>query len=308
MKFPLIFVLGPTGVGKTEIAIRLAQQVDAEIVSLDSRQLYRQMNIGTAKPTPEQRDIVPHHLIDCVDIDQPFSVADYQHLADGVILQIQERGRHILVVGGAGLYFRALVDGLFPGPGADNTIRERLKREGDEKGTVALHKRLLQCDPKSAARIHPNNLIRVIRALEVYELSGNPISELQGQWKNSGTRYAFRAFGLNMPRETLYERIEKRVDKMIADGLVEEVKKILDRHYVRDCVALQSFGYKEIFDYLDGKLGLEDAIALLKQNTRQFAKRQLTWFRGDPRIEWIDLSQFVWMDQIVNNLLEQITA
>ena len=278
--------------------------MNAEIVSLDSRQLYRQMNIGTAKPTPVQREAIPHHLIDCVDIDQPFSVADYQRLGDEVLADIRERHRAALVVGGAGLYFRALVDGIFPGPRADFAIRERLRREATENGVLRLHERLHQCDPASAARIHPNNMVRTIRALEVYELTGKPISELQVQWKNTDARYEFRAFGLNMSRGELYNRIEVRADRMMAVGLVNEVKSILYAGYSSDCVALRSFGYKEIINYLDGKLTLVEAVALLKQNTRQFAKRQLTWFRGDSRIEWIDLSLFTSPDDVVNRLME----
>jgi tRNA dimethylallyltransferase len=305
MNSPLIFILGPTAIGKTEIAIRLAQQIDAEIVSLDSRQLYRQMNIGTAKPTPAQQEAIPHHLIDCADIDQHFSVADYQRLGDAAFADIRKRHRRVLIVGGAGLYFRALVDGLFPGPGADFAIRERLRREAEESGELTLHERLHQCDPDSAARIHPKNMVRVIRALEVYELTGKPISEHQAQWEGSGVRYEFRAFGVDMPRENLYNRIEARVDRMIAYGLIEEVKQILDAGYSPDCVALHSFGYKEIINYLGGHLTLFEAVALLKQNTRQFAKRQLTWFRGDSRIEWRNRSLCTSIDDLVSNLLEK---
>ena len=304
MKPPLICIVGPTAVGKTEIAIQLAQQLDAEIVSLDSRQIYREMDIGTAKPTPDQRRAIPHHLIDCVDVDQPFSVAEYQRLADVTIAEIGERGKQPMAVGGAGLYFRGVIDGLFDGPGADAEIRAKLQREADEHGNVALHERLRQCDPEAADRVHPNNLVRVIRALEVYELTGKPISALQQQWRMEESRYPFRAFGLDMPREVLYRRIEDRVDLMVTAGLIEEVKGLLDRGYPRNCVAMQSFGYKELIDYLDGVRTLDEAIALLKQNTRRFAKRQLTWFRNDPRIEWIDISQFASMEGIVDNLLE----
>jgi tRNA dimethylallyltransferase len=303
MKSSLICIVGPTAVGKTEIAIQLAQHLDAEIVSLDSRQIYRGMDIGTAKPTPDQRQAVPHHLIDCVDVDQPFSVAEYQRLADTAIAEIRERGKRTMAVGGAGLYFRGIIDGLFDGPGADAEIRAKLQREADEHGNVALHERLRRCDPETANRVHPNNLVRVIRALEIYELTGKPISSLQQQWKMNEPRYLFRAFGLNMPREVLYRRIEERVDRMVEAGLIEEVKGLLDQGYPRNCVAMQSFGYKELIDYLDGKRTLDEAIALLKQNTRRFAKRQLTWFRNDPRIEWLDTSQFSSIDGIVDNLL-----
>ncbi len=303
MKSPLICIVGPTAVGKTEIAIQLAQHLDAEIVSLDSRQIYRGMDIGTAKPTPDQRGAVPHHLIDCVDVDQTFSVAEYQRLADTAIEEIRGRGKRTMAVGGAGLYFRGIIDGLFDGPGADAETRSKLQREADEHGNVALHERLRRCDPETANRVHPNNLVRVIRALEIYELTGKPISSLQQQWKMNEPRYPFRAFGLNIPRETLYQRIEERVDRMVEAGLIEEVKGLLDQGYPRNCVAMQSFGYKELIDYLDGKRTFDEAIALLKQNTRRFAKRQLTWFRNDPRIEWLDTSQFSSIDGIVDNLI-----
>ena len=303
MKSSLICIVGPTAVGKTEIAIQLAQHLDAEIVSLDSRQIYRGMDIGTAKPTLDQRGAVPHHLIDCVGVDQPFSVAEYQRLADTAIAEIRERGKPAMAVGGAGLYFRGIIDGLFDGPGADAEIRSKLQREADEHGNVALHERLRRCDPETADRVHPNNRVRVIRALEVYELTGKPISVLQGQWKTNEPRYPFRAFGLNIPRETLYQRIEERVDRMVEAGLIEEVKGLLDQGYPRNCVAMQSFGYKELIDYLDRNRTLHEAITLLKQNTRRFAKRQLTWFRNDPRIEWLDTSQFSSIDGIVDNLI-----
>ena len=303
MKSPLICIVGPTAVGKTEIAIQVAQRLDAEIVSLDSRQIYRGMDIGTAKPTLDQRGTVPHHLIDCVEIDQPFSVAEYQRLADVAITEIHRRGKRTMTVGGAGLYFRSIIDGLFDGPGADAEIRAKLQREADEHGNAALHERLRQCDPEAADRVHPNNLVRVIRALEIYELTGKPISTLQGQWKKNEPRYPFRAFGLNMAREMLYRRIEDRVDRMVEAGLIEEVKWLLDQGYPRNCVAMQSFGYKELIEYLDGNRTLDAGIALLKQNTRRFAKRQLTWFRNDPRIEWIDISEFPSMEGIVDNLL-----
>ena len=303
MKLPLICIVGPTAVGKTEIAIQLARHLDAEIVSLDSRQIYRGMDIGTAKPTLAQQQAVPHHLIDCVNVDQPFSVAAYQRLADVAITEILERGKRAMAVGGAGLYFRGIIDGLFDGPSADAEIRAKLQREADEHGNIALHQRLRQCDPETADRVHPNNLVRVIRALEVYELTGKPISAFQGQWQKNEPRYPFRAFGLNIPRQALYRRIENRADQMVEAGLIEEVQSLLAQGYPRNCVAMQSFGYKELIDYLDGKRTFDEAVALLKQNTRRFAKRQVTWFGNDPRIEWLDLFRFSSMEEIADNLL-----
>ncbi len=288
MTSELLCLLGPTAVGKTEIAIQLAQRLNAEIISVDSRQIYRQMDIGTAKPTPEEQRAARHHLIDCVDISEAFSVADYQSLVDVAITDIQNRDKQVLLVGGAGLYFRAIVDGLFEGPGADPSLRKRLEEEAAQFGVDTLHKRLQTCDPESAERIHPNNLVRVIRALEVYELTGTPMSELQQQWHPEKQRYPFIAFGLTMPRALLYRRIEQRVDVMLANGLVAEVESLLAAGYARDSVALQSFGYRELIAYLDGNFTYLEAISQLKQNTRRFAKRQLTWFRKDTRIEWLD--------------------
>ena len=303
MEARLLCLLGPTAIGKTGIAIQLAQRLNAEIVSVDSRQIYRQMDIGTAKPTAEEQQAARHHLIDCVDISQPFSVADYQSLADTAISDIQNRGKQVLLVGGAGLYFRAIVDGLFEGPGADPSLRERLEREAAQRGVDVLHERLRACDPVAADRIHPNNIVRVIRALEVYELTGIPMSEHQQQWHPEKQRYPFIAFGLTMPRALLYRRIEQRVDVMLANGLIAEVESLLAAGYARETVALQSFGYRELITYLDGECTYLEAVQQLKRNTRRFAKRQLTWFRKDTRVEWIDRES---TPDVVTNLLKKI--
>ena len=303
MKPRLLCLLGPTAVGKTEIAIHLAQHLNAEIISVDSRQIYRQMDIGTAKPTLQEQRAARHHLIDCADISEPFSVADYQTLADRAIADIQQRGRHVLLVGGAGLYFRAVVDGLFEGPGADMALRARLEQEALLHGRGVLHERLTACDPISAARIHPNNIVRVIRALEVYALTGTPLSELQQEWHQESQRYPFVAFCLTMPRPALYRRIEHRVDVMLANGLVGEVESLLAAGYSRESAALRSFGYRELITYLDGTCTYMEAVAQLKQNTRRFAKRQLTWFRKDDRLEWVDRCA---IGDVARYLLERI--
>ena len=305
MKSKLLCLLGPTAVGKTEISIQLSQRLNGEIVSVDSRQIYRQMDIGTAKPTLKEQQAAPHHLIDCVDITQSFSVADYQTLADAAIIDIQNRSKQVLLVGGAGLYFRAIVDGLFQGPAADPSFRKRLEQEALQQGIDTLHNRLRACDPESAERIHPNNLTRVIRALEVYELTGTPMSEHQQQWHQDNQRYPFIAFGLTMPREILYRRIEQRIDIMLANGLIAEVESLLAEGYSRDTFALQSFGYKELIAYLDGKCTYIEAIEQLKQNTRRFAKRQLTWFRKDKRIRWIDRES---TPDVVGYIMEEIES
>ncbi len=284
----LLCILGPTAVGKTEIAINIALNINAEIVSVDSRQIYRKMDIGTAKPTPEQLKLVPHHAIDCIDPDQYFSVADYQSIADKAISDIEKRGKVPLLVGGSGMYFRAIVDGLFEGPNADKELRKKLKKEAELFGVQYLYERLKSVDPRSANKIHHNDLIRIIRALEVFELSGNRISDLQQQWNSPDPRYKFVAFGLNRPRDELYERIETRIDKMMSDGFLDEVRSLTN--YDRNLPSMNCLGYKELLAYLDGKYSLESAIELIKRNTRHYAKRQITWFKKDVRIKWIDLS------------------
>lgn len=273
--------------GKTELALRIAPRIDGEIVSVDSRQVYRCMDIGTAKPTPEQLKLVPHHMIDCVMPDDPFSAADYQRGADEAIYQIRQRGNVPMLVGGSGLYFRSVVDGLFDGPQADTAFRQKLRREAEQSGVQHLYDRLRAVDPEAAENIHHNDLMRIIRALEVYEKSGKRISELQRQWERDKARYRFAAFGLVRPRDELYERIEARVDRMMAEGLLDEVRSL--SKYSRDLPSMNCLGYKELLGYLDDKYDLDEAVRLIKQNTRRFAKRQLTWFRKDKRIKWIDL-------------------
>lgn len=284
----LLCILGPTAVGKTELALSIADRIGGEIISVDSRQIYRYMDIGTAKPTPEQLNLVPHHMIDCVTPDETFSVADYQKGADRAIEEIHQRGKVPMLVGGSGLYFRAVVDGIFQGPQADTSFRHELRQEAEELGIQHLYNRLESVDPEAAARIHHNDLIRIIRALEVYEKSGKRISELQKQWKHSEPRYDFAAFGLTRPRSELYKRIEARVDQMMTQGLLDEVRSL--SKYSRDLPSMNCLGYKELFSFLDGQCDLDEAIRLIKRNTRRFAKRQLTWFKKDKRIRWIDLS------------------
>ncbi len=284
----LLCILGPTAVGKTELALRIATRLDGEIISVDSRQIYCNMDIGTAKPTPDQLRTVPHHMINCVMPDEPFSAADYQRGADEAICQIRQRGNVPMLVGGSGMYFRALVDGLFDGPQADPALRQKLRQEAEELGIQHLYSRLETIDPEAAEKIHHNDLMRIIRALEVYEKTGKRISELRQQWGSGKSRYELAAFGLTRPRHELYERIEKRVDQMMAEGLLDEVRSLSG--YARDMHSMKCLGYKELFSFLDGQCDLDEAVQLIKQNTRRYAKRQLTWFRKDSRIEWIDLS------------------
>ncbi|MEW5762386.1 MAG: tRNA (adenosine(37)-N6)-dimethylallyltransferase MiaA [Bacillota bacterium] len=286
---PLVVICGPTAVGKTEVGILVARRLGGEVVSADSMMVYRGMNIGTAKPTVEERQGVPHHLIDIVDPDTPFSVALYQHLAEKSIAAIHARGRLPLLVGGTGLYIRSVVDPYRFVAGPDPALRRRLMEEARLEGPEALHARLAAVDPVAAGRIHPHNVRRVIRALEVYHQTGKPISSFQDAGRETASKYLLWMFGLTMPREKLYRHIEERVDRMLAAGLVEEVQNLLKRGYRRHQVSMQALGYKEIAAYLEGELSLEEAVRLLKRNTRRFAKRQFTWFRRDPRIRWLDV-------------------
>jgi tRNA dimethylallyltransferase len=288
----LVAVVGPTASGKTAAAHELAKRAGAEIISADSMAIYRGMDIGTAKPTLEERQEVPYHLVDVVDPDEVFTVADYQDCAVEAIEDIIARGRLPVIAGGTGLYIRAVIDGLnIPASGIDPELRARLKQEADEKGGERLHKRLAEVDPVTAKRLHPNDVKRIIRALEVYEQSGRPMSEIVEETKPKAPRYPGAIlYGLTMDREKLYHRIEDRIDEQIERGLVEEVRQLLDSGYDVDLPAMQGLGYKEIAAYLKGESDLNSAIQTLKQSTRRFAKRQYTWFRADKRIRWIDVN------------------
>lgn len=283
----LLAVVGPTAIGKSEVALALAELFDGEVVSADSMQVYRGMDIGTGKLPPEERRGIPHHLIDVVDPQETFNVAEYQRRALAAIADIRGRGRLPLLVGGTGLYFRAVVrEFLFPGPGSDPDLRAKLAAEAESLGSPELHRRLKDVDPVAAERIHPNDRRRIIRALEVYTLTGRPISEYQKA--RLEPRFDLLCVGLTASRESLYRRIEARVDKMVAMGLVDEVRQLVERGLESWLTAVQALGYKEFFPHLRGEEELATAVARLKQETRRYAKRQLTWFRREPDVQWLD--------------------
>ncbi len=289
MKTKLVVILGPTGVGKSEVAIDAALDVGGEVVNADSQLVYRQMDIGTAKPSLAARRGVPHHLIDIVDPDEDFNVARYRELALMVIGNVTAREKKPIVCGGSGLYLRALLQGIFVGPGRDTAIRERLEEEADASGLGALHVRLREIDPEAALRIHPNDRHRIVRALEVHEATGRTISEWQKEHGFQERAFDILKIGLNRDRKALYELIDRRTDEMMKAGLVGEVERLLERGYGLDLPALQSIGYKQIGVYLRGAVSLEEAVALIKRDSHHLAKRQLTWFRADKEIRWFDM-------------------
>lgn len=300
---PLVVIVGPTAVGKTAISVEVAKRIGGEIVSADSMQVYRYMDIGTAKPTEEERQGVPHYMIDIVDPAEPYSVALYQVEARRHIKEIWERGKVPLLVGGTGLYVRSVIDPFhFAGAGVDETFRRKMYQEAKEKGPLAVHQRLLEVDPETAARIHPHNLKRVIRALEIYHLTGRPMSRLLQEMKGECPPYQLAVYGLTMEREKLYRRIEARVDKMLEMGLVDEVRSLLERGYRPSLTSMQGLGYKEIAAYLRGLSTFKEAVYLLKRNTRRFAKRQFTWFKKDKRICWIDVGKYSSIMEVVQEI------
>jgi len=287
----VLVIVGPTGVGKTQISLKLADILDGEVVSLDSRQVYKYMDIGTAKPTKKEMKKVAHHLIDIVYPDEKFTAADYGKKAREVIREIIERGKQPIVVGGSGLYLKALTKGFFKGPKGDEKLRERLKEEGSKLGPYHLFEKLKEVDPKAAQRIHPNDLVRIIRALEVYELTGKPITSLQEKGDYEPFEMDFIKVGLSLDRKKLYERIDLRVEKMISEGFLDEVKGLKERGYSSELKAFKSVGYQELFSCLEGKIDLPSAVVSIKLKTHHYAKRQLTWFRKDKEIKWLDVEK-----------------
>jgi len=287
----VVVIAGPTAVGKTAVAIELASMVGGEIVSADSMAVYKGMDIGTAKPTAEEQARVGFHLIDVADPSRSFSVGEFQRLAQQAIDECIDRNPPAIVVGGSGLYVRAAIDGLDESmPEADAEFRQKLNEQARTHGNEWVHAKLAEVDPKSAELIHPNNLKRVIRALEIHQATGVPASVAFELDSRRARRYPdARFFGLTMDRNELYARIDKRVDAMIDAGLTEEVSRLLAGGVDETLTSLQGLGYKEIASYLRGELGLEEAVDLIRKNTRRFAKRQYTWFKADPRIEWIDV-------------------
>ncbi|HVS35633.1 MAG TPA: tRNA (adenosine(37)-N6)-dimethylallyltransferase MiaA [Gemmataceae bacterium] len=278
------FILtGPTGAGKSALALTLAERLDAEIVCMDSMTLYRGMDIGTAKPSSDDRRRVPHHLLDILDPWESASAAWWLRRAADCCRNIENRGRRVLFVGGTPLYLKALLHGLFDGPPADQELRRRLAEDAERLGPSALHARLAEVDPAGAARLHPNDVRRVVRALEVWQLTGRPISAWQTQWQGQKESSLSRpVLYLDPPRRQLYDRIDARVQRMIADGLVGEVRSLRQAPRPLSREAAQALGYKELFDHFDGRVGLAETIVRIQTRTRRFAKRQLTWFHHLP--------------------------
>ena len=281
-------ILGPTAVGKTDVAIRLAERWGGEIISADSSAVYRGLDIGSAKPTPDEQRRVRFHLIDVADPSEVFTAARFRELALQAIADIQARGKRVLIVGGTGLYLRVLLHGfsLAPPP-ADPEVRARWKAEVERVGAPALHARLQQIDPIAAARIHPNDAVRITRALEVYEMTGVPISQWQ---RRAEAELPAIKVGLTMPREQLYARIDQRVDKMIAQGMLQEVQTLLQNGYNPEQPALKGLGYRHLIGYLQGRFSWDEAVRLWKRDTRRYAKRQMTWFRKEPGVHWVNAS------------------
>jgi tRNA dimethylallyltransferase len=289
-----LVLTGPTGSGKTQLGIELAQHLGAEIVSMDSMALYRGMDIGTAKPTPAERATVPHHLIDVLDPWESASVAWWLERAAECCRDVECRGKRILFVGGTPLYLKALQCGLFEGPPADHALRQQLEEEAARSGSAHLHARLAAVDPTSAQRIHANDVRRMVRALEVFTLTGKPLSAWQTQWERALNVNENAVLWLDMPRAELYERINRRVEGMFAAGFVEEVRRLRALRWSRE--AAKALGYREVCEYLDGRLDLTATVALVQLRSRQFAKRQLTWFRHLPgcRPTSRELTQTLW--------------
>ena len=295
MKKPLIVLTGPTAVGKTSLSISLAKAVNGEIISADSMQVYKGMDIGSAKIRKEEMQGVTHYLVDILEPEEEFHIVKFQELAKAAMEEIYAKGKIPILVGGTGFYIQAVTRDIdFTQAEQETSYRKELEQFAKEKGAEYLHEKLREVDSKSAENIHANNVKRVIRALEFYHQNGTPISEHNEEQKQQTSPYNLAYFVLTAPREILYERIDRRVDQMMEEGLLEEVKSLRERGCHRGMVSMQGLGYKEILAYLEGEYPLEEAVRILKRDTRHFAKRQLTWFRREQDVIWVDKEQFHW--------------
>jgi len=306
MNSKILIIAGPTAVGKTGLSLNLAKKLNnVEIISADSRQVYKYMTIGTAKPTPEELATVPHHFIDIKDPDEYYSAGKFGREARRTIARLLNENKIPIVVGGSGLYIRALVDGFFEKPVFDQQIKARLKAEIKSHGLEVLFERLKQVDPISAEKLHPNDRHRIVRALEVYELTGEPLSAFQNQ-DSQQADFEPIFVGLTRDRKRLYQIIEHRVDQMIEQGLVDEVFQLKKMGYDSNLNSMQTVGYREVFEYLDQKISFDEMARLIKQRSRNYAKRQMTWFRKDERIKWFDVDQYADLNMLYDEILQTI--
>lgn len=302
---PLVILTGPTAVGKTKLSIDLAKRINGEIISADSMQVYRHMDIGTAKITPEEMDGITHYLVDEFEPDDEFNVVKFKDYAKKAISEIYSKGKLPIIVGGTGFYIQAVLKDIdFTENDADTPYRKELEEFARVEGAIKLHDMLKQCDKKAAEAIHPNNIKRTIRAIEYYKLTGEPISRHNEEQSRNESPYQFAYFVLINEREILYENINLRVDKMLDDGLVKEVAWLKEQGYDRSLVSMQGLGYKEIYAYLEGECTLEEAIYMLKRDTRHFAKRQLTWFKREQDVIWLSKSDYGSEEDILATMLE----
>jgi tRNA dimethylallyltransferase len=301
----VLIIVGPTASGKSGTALSIAQKYSGEIISCDSMQVYRGFDIGTDKPSGDARKSVPHHLIDLIEPEEQFSAADFARRAVSEAEKIVQRGHLPIVVGGTGLYHKALVEGLFPGPGRDLVLRQKLRQEAEQKGLPALYQKLNDVDPEYAKKVTEKDMVRIIRALEVYHLTGKPISEHFRQTaspaKNKG--FILHQIGLKLEKKELYRRIEERVDRMFARGIVEEVRNLLARGISVQAPPFRGLGYRQVLKYIKGEMSLQEAIRLTKIETRHYAKRQLTWFKKSPGILWFEAEDRQAIDQYISENL-----